>query len=79
MDETLRYLKAMVALQAAMLDGLDVPRKTEILLGRAGLSIQEIADALDKSYPAVAKVLSRDRAAKKGKGSRKAMPVYTED
>lgn len=67
MDEMLRYLKALVALNAAALDETEERPRAEVLLDRAGLSIQEIADALGKSYPAVAKTLSRERATRKAR------------
>jgi hypothetical protein len=60
-DEMLRYLRAMVVLQAAMLDEKEDRPKPEILLHRAGMGIQEIAGLLEKTYGAVAQTISRER------------------
>ena len=65
MDEMLRYMKAMVVLQAATVAGEEGRPPTEILLRRAGLDINEIATILDKSYAAVAKAISRGRSGRK--------------
>ena len=61
----IRYLKALVILQAAMMEQIEGGPKPEVLLHRAGLGIQEIADVLDRSYAAVAQTLSRERRAKR--------------
>ena len=64
MDEMLRYLKALVVLQAAVLSEKEDSPKPELLLHRAGLGIKEISELLGKSYPAVAKAISRGRASR---------------
>ena len=65
MDELVKYLRALVYLQAQQLNN-DEPRpKPEILLKNAGLSYKEIADVLGKSEPAVAKAVSRARGPNK--------------
>jgi len=58
-DELVKYLKALVALQVASYEAGEGSVKTELLLSRAGLSHGEIAELLGKNYAAVAKVLSR--------------------
>ena len=65
MEEMIRYLKALVVLQAAMMEHVEGGPKPEVLLHRAGFGIQEIADVLDRSYAAVAQTLSRERRAKR--------------
>jgi hypothetical protein len=65
MDELIRYLKALVVLQAAIMDGKSGDHAApEVLLRRAGLDIQEISDLLGKSYAATAKTISRDKSAR---------------
>jgi DNA-directed RNA polymerase specialized sigma24 family protein len=67
MDELVKYLRALVYLQAQQLSG-EPSVKSEVLLANAGLSYKEIADMLGKSEPAVAKAVSRSRSSnKKGK------------
>jgi hypothetical protein len=63
-DESLRYLKALVILQVAVLEQLGGSSKPEVLLDRAGLAIREIAELTDRSYDAVAQTLSRQRRRK---------------
>lgn len=65
MDELVPYLRAILALQVAHLSETQPGIKSEVTLGRAGLGIQEIADIMGKSYPAVAKSLSRGGVATK--------------
>lgn len=65
MDELLRYMRAMVALQVAVLAEREDSPKPEILLHRAGLDIGDIAQLVGKKYAAVAKAISRERAARK--------------
>jgi hypothetical protein len=59
MDELVKYLKALVALQVTSYEAGEGSVKTELLLARAGLSHSEIAELLGKNYAAVAKTLSR--------------------
>lgn len=70
LNELLRYMKAMVVLQVATLTREDTRVPIEVLLHRAGLDIGEIAELLGKSYPAVAKAISRARG-KKGRPATK--------
>ena len=65
MDELLKYLRAMVALQVASMNkGSDSePVKVELLLSRAGIAVQEIAEMLGKSPAAVAKTIQRAKQA----------------
>jgi len=67
MDELIKYLKALVYLQAQEFSGDGSSMKSDVLLAKAGLSYKEIAEILGKSEPAIAKSVSRARAAKKGK------------
>jgi hypothetical protein len=59
MDEVVKYLKALVSLQAHALSLQENPVKPEILLARSGLKHAEIANILGKTPMAVAKSLSR--------------------
>ena len=65
MDELLRYMKAMVFLQLQALTGPETFGKPELLLAKAGFPQKEIADLLGKSPAAVAKTISRARAAQR--------------
>ena len=65
MEEVVKYLKALLALQAALYEATESSEKVEILLARAGLPYGEIAELTGKTYTGVAKTLSR---AKKGGG-----------
>ncbi len=58
-DDVAPLLRALILLQLETLGAQGVAVKAEALLHRAGLGITEIADLLNKSYPAVAKALSR--------------------
>jgi DNA-directed RNA polymerase specialized sigma24 family protein len=68
-DELLRYMKALVLLQLQTLPGTESPTKPEILLSRAGFPQKEIAEMLGKSPVAVAKTISRARAAQRKNAS----------
>jgi hypothetical protein len=63
MDEMIRYLKALVFLQLQTVTGGSAYRKPELLLERAGFTHKEIADILGKTHTAVAKTVSRAKAA----------------
>ena len=65
MDELVRYTKALVFLQLQQVTGGNVFGKPELLLARAGFPHKEIAELLGKSPAAVAKAISRGRAAAK--------------
>jgi hypothetical protein len=65
MDELIKYLRALVYLQARQLSGEAMAVKTEILLANAGLSYREISDMTGKSEPAIAKAVSRGRLSNK--------------
>ncbi|HAF23511.1 MAG TPA: hypothetical protein DCK93_11490 [Blastocatellia bacterium] len=79
-EEMIRYLKALVILQAAMMERVEGGPKPEVLLHRAGLGIQEISDVLDRSYAAVAQTLSRERRAKRHAGPRhKLLPEASDE
>lgn len=61
-NELLKYLKALVYLQAVQLSGEGHAMKSEVLLARAGLPSREIANILGKTEHAVAKAVSRARS-----------------
>jgi len=61
-------MKAMVFLQLQALAGPDTFGKPELLLSKAGFPQREIADLLGKSPAAVAKTISRARAAQRKYG-----------
>jgi hypothetical protein len=63
MDEMVKYLKALVFLQLQSVTGGSAYSRPELLLERAGFSHKEIADVLGKTAAAVAKTISRARAA----------------
>ena len=60
MDESIRYLKALVLIQ--LHTGRDeLAIKPEILLARAGIANKEIAEMLGKKVDAVTKTIQRGR------------------
>jgi DNA-directed RNA polymerase specialized sigma24 family protein len=59
MEELVKYVKALVFLQAQSLNANEAPVKPELLLSRAGLKNAEIALILDKTEAAVAKSIQR--------------------
>lgn len=61
MDEMLRYLKALVVLQAEALRHVTNAEKPEVLLQRADFKIGEIAQMVGKPYAATAQTISRAR------------------
>jgi DNA-directed RNA polymerase specialized sigma24 family protein len=64
MDELVKYMRALVALQLRALSSDDEPQaKPEILLNQAGFTAREIAELTGRSQAAVAKALSRAKAA----------------
>lgn len=65
MEEMIRYLRALVVMQAAMVERVEGTPKPEVLLQRAGLGMHEIAELLDRSYAAVAQTVSRERRSKR--------------
>lgn len=65
MEESIKYLKAMVFLQLQSVTGTNTFGKPELLLSQAGFSHKEIAEILGKNTAAVAKAVSR---AKKSQG-----------
>jgi DNA-directed RNA polymerase specialized sigma24 family protein len=69
MDELVRYTRALVFLQLQQLTGSDTFGKPELLLARAGFPHKEIAELLGKSPAAVAKAISRGRAAARTNGN----------
>jgi len=71
MEEMLRYMRAMVMLQlhtaqSAAADGERTPLRAEVLLADAGFGAREISSMLAKSPAAVAKAITRGRAARRG-------------
>ena len=65
MDEVIPYFKAMVYLQAQLLvEDASAREKPEVVMSRAGLTHKEIAVALGRSEPAVAKSISRANQSK---------------
>jgi hypothetical protein len=69
MEEFVKYLRAMLMLQVqdaqAAARAQNVPLKLEMLLADAGFSHREVSVILAKSPAAVAKAISRGRAARK--------------
>jgi len=65
MEEIVKYLRALVFLEARRLVPEAPAVKPEILLAEAGLSYDEIAKMLNKSEGAVQKAVSRARMASK--------------
>jgi hypothetical protein len=65
MEDVVKYLKALLALQIGSFEASEAPGKAEVLLARAGLPYGEIAELTGKTYAGVAKTLSR---AKRGGG-----------
>ncbi|MGH8718785.1 MAG: hypothetical protein ACREV0_07565 [Burkholderiales bacterium] len=61
MEELIKYLKALVALQARLIAESQPGMKLEPLLNAAGLNHREIAELLGKTQAAVAKTISRSR------------------
>ena len=60
MEEFVRYLKALVYLQAQQINLLEEAAvKAEVLLAKAGLPHREIAEILGKTEAAVSKAVSR--------------------
>lgn len=59
MDELVKYLKALVFLQAQDYVEADGKPKVEVLLTKAGLKHAEVAEILGKTTAAVAKTVSR--------------------
>lgn len=58
-------MRALVFLQLQSLTGADTFGRPEVLLWRAGFPQKEIADLLGKTPAAVAKTISRARAAQR--------------
>jgi DNA-directed RNA polymerase specialized sigma24 family protein len=68
-EELIRYARALLLLQlkqvAALAEtGRGPAVRAEVLLADAGFGAREIADLLGKNYAAVAKAVSRARAAR---------------
>lgn len=61
MDELVRLMRALLAINAQLLLPLEERTKPEVLLNRAGLKHAEIADIIGKTPAAVAKAVSRAR------------------
>lgn len=61
MDEMIKYLRALVILQARTLAETQPGLKLDVLLSAAGLNHKEIAAITGKSQAAVAKSISRSR------------------
>ena len=61
MEELLKYMKALVVLQAALIAESQPGLKLEPLLASVGLTHREIAEILGKTHAAVAKRISRGR------------------
>ena len=66
MEELVKYLRALVIFQIQAIADHGEVSKPEMVLLQAGFSNQEIADLLGKTKTAVAKVISRERASKRG-------------
>lgn len=67
MEELVKYLKAILAVQ--MHAGMEEDRrpKLELLLHNAGLTAREIGELLGKSEAATSKAITRARASAKGR------------
>lgn len=70
MEELIRWMRAMVLLQIHAVQGAAArgelpPVKLEVLLSDAGFNPKDIAVMLEKSPAAVAKAISRARAARR--------------
>jgi len=68
-EELVRYARALLLLQLKQVEmaaqaGNGPAVRAEVLLADAGFGAREIADLLGKNYAAVAKAVSRARAAK---------------
>jgi DNA-directed RNA polymerase specialized sigma24 family protein len=61
MDELLKYMKALVALQSRAILETQPGMKLELVLRTAGLNYREIAEILGKTEAAVAKTITRSR------------------
>lgn len=61
MEELIKYMRALVMLQARAVAETQPGLKLEPLLAAAGLGHREIADILGKTQAAVAKTISRSR------------------
>lgn len=59
MEELVRYLRALVYLQAQAAATANPSGRIEVLLARAGLGHKEIAEIVGKSPAAVSKAISR--------------------
>ena len=64
MEDLLKYIKALVALQARAIGESQPGLKLELVLKVAGLNNREIAQLLDRSEAAVAKTISRSKVKK---------------
>ena len=70
--DVLPYLKALVLFQLETLHD-ETDAKPELLLHRAGIGTQEIAEMLGKNYAAVAKTISRAKGGTAKERLQKAM------
>jgi hypothetical protein len=61
MEEMIKYLRALVILQARVLAETQPGVKIELLLSTAGLNHKDIAAITGKSHAAVAKSISRSK------------------
>jgi len=61
MEELVKYMKALVMLQARVIAESQPAVKLEVVLSVAGLSHREIAEILGKTQAAVAKTISRSK------------------
>lgn len=69
MQELVKYARALLVLQLKQMElsaqaGKGPTIRTELLLSDAGFGPKEIAEMLGKNYAAVAKAISRARAAR---------------
>jgi hypothetical protein len=67
MDELIKYVRALVYLQAQSMVVEGSTAQADFLLSKAGLSHREIGEILGRTEQAIAKSVSRARAARKGK------------
>jgi DNA-directed RNA polymerase specialized sigma24 family protein len=61
MEELIKYMRALVMLQARALTESQPGIKLEVVLSVAGLNHREIAEILGKTQAAVAKTISRSK------------------
>jgi hypothetical protein len=67
MEELVKYMKALTFLQLQALAGGETFGKPEMLLRRAGFTVNEVAELLGKKRSAVSMALSRSKVRSPGR------------